>query len=580
MSNKFGTMALILALLLPMRAALAVDIQILHTNDLHGFFEHSISNPEVGGYARIKAMMNDLRSEGQSRGIETLAVDAGDFMEGNLYYMANKGRDSFQIMNLMGYDAVAMGNHDYLMGSGTLEDIVKNHPPQFAFLGANFQVINILAYPHLAKEVAPYKIYEFDGIKVAFIGLTTNELFYTWSFNGGKISSPVKAGNKLAKKLKREGKADFVVALTHLGVIRDLDLVEEGEDIDFVVGGHSHTALKEPIFHENKRKRKIGIVQAGHHGEYLGRSVIRVEKNKALELVEYALLPVDASKEKDSVVEEFVAQAKAKIDVFYNEGWLDTVVGKTEVPLESATTHLTPWIVLQTEALAEAVGADVAFHSPGFAGTDLPVGDITRRDLFNAHPRVFDLNDSGGWHVYSVDIYGVVLKSIIRLAIRGQQALSFTGITFDLLDSEQEELDVDVDWIGVDDEVPVGTLASLTGRYLGIDGKFRISNIRIKGEAIQPFKRYRLALNEGIVVGGLGISKVVKYLLRKMSRSDKTVWQALIDKVKRIGTITNDTVSRDVGESEPLHFSDAHKSLLVDYKKGAGLITPGPWRVP
>ncbi|MBT3585896.1 MAG: bifunctional metallophosphatase/5'-nucleotidase [Halobacteriovoraceae bacterium] len=511
-------------------------IQILHTSDMHSFFENSIRNPNIGGYARVKKLIDDQKAEALKNGIRSILLDSGDFMEGTIFYNADRGRRSFNIMNYMGYDAVVIGNHDFLMGSKELSKIVKEYPPQFKLLSANMKMKNTSFFSPLKKTVEDLFKINVGGAKVSIIGLTTDDRLYKWRFDQGKIKSPVKVGSKLAKKLKKNGSADFVFALTHLGLWADEKLVKKSKDIDFVFGGHSHTILKKPLYFKNKDGRKIPVVHPGYHGEYLGKIVLDIEKGRPVKLVSYELLPVDTKVEEDITVKNFVSESRKMIDKLYGKEWLHEVIGHSDVYLLNSWDRLTPWTAFATDAIKESVNADIAFHAPGFGGADVPPGPVTRESIYNAYSRVFDVNQKEGWHVYYVDIYGVILKSVIRFALKGQQPLAFSGITFDLVNRDSEELDVDLDWVGNDVLGGYEDTGSLGG-YLGIQSKYRVTNIQVNGESIKSYKRYRVALPEGIVLGGLGISGVVKYLLRKISRSKVSIWEALVNKMREIGTL-------------------------------------------
>ncbi|MDC1175446.1 bifunctional UDP-sugar hydrolase/5'-nucleotidase [Bacteriovoracaceae bacterium] len=549
---------LILLSLLLCLSIQAERLQILHTNDLHGFFDHSVANPRLGGYARVKAIIDEYKAQAASEGIETLVVDAGDFMEGNLYYMANKGAKTFNIMSTMGYDAVVVGNHDFLMGTKKLNTLLKDNPPKFSYLAANFQLDKTAFYSGIRKSIKPYTMFEKAGVKIALMGLTTDELFYAWAFKHGKIKKPGKVADKLVEEIRKKENPDFVFALTHLGTIKDEKMLKNSKGIDLVVGGHSHTAMFRPAYFPNKDNVKVPVVQAGSHGKFLGRLILDLEKGKPVKIVKYELIPIHkAHTEEDEVVADFVRRSREIINETYGEEWLKEVVGHTDIPLIHSGWRMTPWTAWITDAVREAVDADISFHSPNFGGANLPVGDITREDLFNTHPRSFDHKNKLGWSIYSVNIYGVVLKSVIRLVLKTQQPLAFSGITFDLVDKKNNIVYSNGQWIGngdgeVDEDV--------FNKYLGIDGKFRVKNIKVNGKKISSYRKYRVALNEGIVVGGLGISSVAKLLLRKISKSEITVWSALINKMSREKNIT-----REYGQSKP-NYIEGNQKGLKDFK--------------
>jgi len=510
-------------------------VQILHTNDLHGFLENSVTDPKRGNYAALKAKMDHLEQLALNKDIPTLRLDAGDFLEGNMFYLAEKGRRVWNIMKLMDYDAITVGNHDWLMGTGELEKLLEESPPNFAYLGANFVVRNPL-YQTVKNTVRPYTSFEFYGKKIAIMGLTTDELFYSWRFNGGSIKEPEETARLLEMRLKGKG-IDKLIALTHTGAYTDQKVVKKTEYLDLVIGGHSHTELFKPIYQSNKLGRKIPIVQTGSHGRWLGKLLLDISKDEGVEVVSYELVPVYSLAQRDPIVDTFTKTSREILNRDYGEEYLSEVIGHTEIPLSSSVSRITPWSKLVTDALREATGAEISVHSPGFGGATIMPGPVTREMVFNTYPRVFELEDRYGWYVWEVEVYGVVLKSILRLVLKTQQPAIFSGISFNLVDRNNEVLKIDPFTLVGGRESGVDNPFRLINRYLGIDANFRVENIKIDGKGINPFRKYRMALPEGIVVGGVGISQVVNYLLRHGNRSKATIWDAMNQKVEKMKVI-------------------------------------------
>lgn len=513
-------------------------VQILHTNDLHGFFEHSVEDKHRGGYAALKAEIDKQKEKALGKGITSLVVDAGDFMEGSIFYFAQNGRRTFDIMNKMGYDAVAVGNHDWLMGSKELASLLKDVPPQFAYLGANFKP-NFALFPSIRKAVKEYKVFDIDGVRLAFMGLTTDELFYKWRLDYGDIHNPVKTGKKLAKKIKEKDEADFVIALTHTGFHTDKELAKESKEVDLIVGGHSHTYLFKPFYQKNKADRQIPIVQAGEHAKVLGRMIINVEKGKPLEIVEYELIPISDYKDVDEDVLSYVQKSREEILDKFGQDWLNEEVGISKIPLSNDGSRLTTWTAFITDGIKECMGgSQVAAHSPGFGGADIPEGPISREMVFQTYPRVFDFEDKYGWHVYQVEAFGVFLKVIVKFILRQQYPVAFSGINFDLVDSNEDVIDVQPGDIVDDGVVNNGK------NWLGIDKKFKVKNIRIGDKKIKWFKKYKIAIPEGIVRGGYGISRFVKFIMRNSAKGEKSIWGCLNEKVRKEEVITGEYARR------------------------------------
>lgn len=493
--------------------------QILHTNDLHGFFENTVFNREKGGYAAIRTEIDELKAKAKEKGIETLTLDAGDFMEGNIYYNIEHGKRTLDILNHIGYDAIVMGNHDYLMGVPILDELFKTTPLNFAMLGANLKFNKKV--PYVREKIKPYKIFTLGGQKIAVLGITTNEIFYRWRVSShGKIKNPKKVALKFSKDLKKDLGVHRVIALTHLGVKGDTKIAEDSKYIDLIVGGHSHTNLFEPVMVKNKKDTIVPVVQAGYHGNFLGQILIDFTPGKPAKLLSYKLLPI-TNIAKNPKVQRYVENSNEKLFDIYGKGHLDEVVGKSEIELIHSAYKNTIWSKIISEALLDNSQADIAFHSNSFAGASLPKGPISRRDLFNTHPRVFDTSQTRGWTLWKVSMRGFLLKFIIKIYLKTGLGFHIAGVDFDIVKKKEET--------NTDERLFEG---EPTNR------RYKIDNIKINGEPIKMFKKYRVALSEGIVVGGIGITSLLKLVLRNRQDTGLPFWDALANKVKEIGVIT------------------------------------------
>lgn len=491
---------MIVAFLVPAISS-AKLVQILHTNDNHSYLDNSTHSKTRGGAARLKAMIDEYKSEAHAEGVKTLVVDAGDFLEGNVYFMADSGRKSFQVHNEMGYDIGTLGNHDYQMGSNELDKILGEVELKFTIIAANLNVSS--KYINIKEKIKPYSEIVIDGIKIGILGLTTNEILYKWRLLGGAITSPIEAAQKYEDGLKARN--DFVIALTHLGVLKDIKLAEKTKHIDLIIGGHSHTALYEPAYGINKLKRKIPIVQAGMHTEYLGRLILDLEKNKPLKIVSYDLIPVRIADQKiDANMTELVREADQMLDTYYGPSWLSLKIGYSDLKAGDAL-GTRKWAYFIADAMKEKTGADIAIHSPDMNGENFPVGEISRRTVLNSIPRVFDVDQKFGWDIYTTKIKGAWL----RMTMNG---LSYVGkpLTFS----------------GMKMEYSRGPLG------------FTIKQITINGKKVNPFKTYTVAFTEGIVKGAQGIDPRTIAILRNPHNTNFKIWATLEDKIKRTTSIS------------------------------------------
>ena len=210
----------LLSILVAVPEAGATPLWIIHTNDLHSHLENA-GTPGKGGYARVKTVINRLKAEATAQGVGTLVLDGGDFTEGSQFYFAERGHHAWQVMNAMGYDAVVVGNHDWLAQPGPIHDLT------FALLGANFKPSENI--PFLRRFLRPSAIFERDGSRIGVVGLTSPELMYNWVTSGSLIGSHVAEGLKAVNALREKEGADFVIALNHLGLEMDKETAKAGE---------------------------------------------------------------------------------------------------------------------------------------------------------------------------------------------------------------------------------------------------------------------------------------------------------------------------------------------------------------
>lgn len=468
-------------------------VQILHTNDIHSYFDHVEHDKDKGGYARLKTMIEKYKAEAAAKGIKTIVVDAGDFMEGHFFYMAKNGRRSFEMHDKIGYDISVIGNHDYLMGTDEMDSILNEVKPKFKYLGANFYADS--RYKGISKYVKPYYEMDIEGVKVAFLGLTTDEIVFRWRVHNGGIRKPLKDGVKFDKILKERGN-DVIIGLTHIGLKKDQKLAKKTRNIDLIIGGHSHDFLYKPKYVKNKSKKQVPIVQAGAHAAVLGRMIIDIEKSGFKGIKEYELVPIRDVAE-DEHIADAVQEATEDLEKQYGVDHLYEEVGFSHLEAGDDTKI---WNAYTTDAVLESMGSDLSVHTPSMGGPYFPTGSVNRWDLYNSHPRWFDFNDENGWFVYRAKIRGFWVKWIFKAVMNLGIPLTFSGVDFE--------------W------------------KKNVFGKYTVKNLKIKGKKIKSFKYYEMALPEGIVRGGFKISPLVGILLKKAHRTPVTVVDALERKMK------------------------------------------------
>jgi 5'-nucleotidase len=257
------------------RRARAGDVRrvtLLHTNDTHSRMEPFDSGPFKGraGVARRASLIKRVRAEAA-----TVVVDAGDTFQGTPWFNTFKGEVDIRAMNLLGYDATAIGNHDFDAGVPTLARDLKLAPKMGA-LAANFAVEKDCP---LKGRVKPNLIVERGGVKIGLFGLgiAFHGLVNPKMHAGLSYIDPIAVARDQVGYLRDEG-CEIVVALSHLGhrgrggEPGDLDWPKDVAGVDYVVGGHTHTFLKEPIVIEHRSGWRTPVMQVGHSGINLGRA--------------------------------------------------------------------------------------------------------------------------------------------------------------------------------------------------------------------------------------------------------------------------------------------------------------------
>ena len=176
-------------------------------------------------------------------------------------------------MKEMGYNAATIGNHEFDAGLDTLKKNILE--TNFQFIISNYDFVNT----KLEGMTAPYKIYRKGGVKIGVFGLgiELKGLVNPDLYKETKYYDPVEISNEMVKILKNEKKCDLIICVSHLGheynsdKISDVKLAKLTNDIDLIIGGHTHTFLKEPLIIKNKNNDNVIINQVGSGGVYLGR---------------------------------------------------------------------------------------------------------------------------------------------------------------------------------------------------------------------------------------------------------------------------------------------------------------------
>ena len=298
-------------------------LTILHTNDIHSRIESinkydSTCDAEgeaegkcFGGVARLKTIV-DARRDALSDG-NVLLLDAGDPFQGSLFYTTYKGAAEAEFMEAIGYDAMAVGNHEFDDGPEGLAAFVD--AVSFPVISGN---LDLSSSAELKDRVLNHVVLEVGGEKIGIISALATDTVDTSS--PGKdvlFQDEIESLTADVEALKAEG-VDIVIALTHVGLAKDLEIAERVPGLDLVIGGHSHTLLS------NTQEGAAGsypmmvgdvpVVQAYAYSKYLGEITLTFDDDGNLVSAEGEPILLDASVEPDADIAARVAEMGAPIE--------------------------------------------------------------------------------------------------------------------------------------------------------------------------------------------------------------------------------------------------------------------------
>jgi len=437
-------------------ASRTVPLTILHMNDLHGhilpYLDKTIREDKmVSGAANFAAVIQRERAANPEG---TILLSAGDMFQGTPISNVFKGEPVIEIMNALRFDAMALGNHEFDWGRETLGKL--RTAAQFPFLAAN-----IVAPGGAGLEgTKPYVLLKRGGIDLAVIGVITPETRYsTKPAHVADLSflDPVSVMPEMIGRVRVEG-AGLVIVLSHLGLDADQELARKVTGIDVIVGGHSHTAMTEPL-----RVDDTIIVQAGYYGIYVGALGLEVD-SETRRITRYTtrdvLRPVvvDEQAHADPAIASLVDRYAQKIKAEFAR-----VVGRAEVDLIRQPMAESNVGNLIADAMREAGGADIGLQNGGGIRADLPAGDITLEHLYTLLP--FD-------------------NILVTMTLKGQHVLQLLETS-----GEQHTRILQISGLSVEYDLdrPAGS---------------RVVQAVANGEPLKPDASYRVATNDFLVAGG------------------------------------------------------------------------------
>jgi len=476
------------------------DLTILHTNDHHGRFWQN-RHGEYGMAAR-KTLIDQIRAEVEGAGGSVLLFSGGDINTGVPESDLQDAEPDFKGMSLIGYDAMALGNHEF---DNPLSVLEKQRE------WANFPMLSANIYDKETGErlFKPYEIFMEQGVKIAVIGLTTEDTAKIGNpeyISGVDFRDPKAEAAMVIEELEENENPDLIFAVTHMGHYQDASYgvnapgdvtlarsLPEGA-LDMIIGGHS----QEPVCMEASKKAysnfKPGddcvpdkqngtyIVQAHEWGKYVGRADYKF-KNGELELVSYRLIPVNLvkkikvdGKSKRVLIESKIAQDPQLLEFltpYQEKGQAEltnkvaVTNGKLEGDRNVVRFNQTNLGRLIAKAQSERAKADFGVMNSGGVRDSIAKGDVTYKDVLKVQPFANQLT--------YVDMTGAEV----------------------------------IDYLNVVATKPIdtGAYAQFYGLSLTL-GQNGVSNVKIAGKALELAKTYRFTIPSFNAAGGDGYPNI------------------------------------------------------------------------
>ena len=504
-------MALLLAVLLCTAAAGAetaypagnpeeVAAVIVHTNDVHVSLDENI------GYDGLALYLKELRADYD----HVLLIDAGDAIQGGPIGVISKGADIIKIMNKLGYDLAVPGNHEFDFGFDVLDDCAEQ-------LNCGYTCANFCTADE--KPVfAPWRMLTAGELKIAFIGAVAPDTFTKTSIKDilNEVGEPMydfladDTGERLAQALQgyideaRAEGADYVILVSHLGNndsiterFRTEKIMERLEGLDAIIDGHSHEIYNKTV--TDRTGKEIPVAQAGNNMKRIGQLTIyrdgRLEEKIIETVPEAAGIPAETvtrgnrerlvDPEMKAFVEEIYASRADVMEEKIGTLPFDLIVRDADGYDISRVTE-NPLCNLVADAYRACGGTQIALVNAGSVRNNLEAGEITYKSIMSILPYPSE--------VVTAKITGQMLLDALEFGVSNLPSVSagflqVSGITCRVN-------------AGMDSHV----VRDDKNRFLSVDGEYRVSDVTVNGEPLDPDAEYTMTTSSFLLNGGDGYS--------------------------------------------------------------------------
>lgn len=445
-------------------------LTVLHTNDLHAHIEPSrVGTANYGGYAKQATLIKKYRAEDPN----TILLNGGDTFQGTLFFTQYVGMADLSLMNVMGYDGMAVGNHEFDLGPAPLAEFAKY--ATFPVLSAN---LDVSGEEGLRTTIKPHAIKQIGGQKIGMIGAVTPDL--------NSISSPgpnvklldlYQSINKSIAELRGQG-VNKIVLLSHLGYDLEKEVAKRCTGLDVVVGGHSHSYLGKttgiqgfpnppgpyPTVIQNTESRVL-VVSAWEWGKVFGRIKVTFDdEGKVASWSDSAPILVEESIPDDPTVASMIVALSKPIDTLRKTVMANTPMALTRANGGRGNSIMGNLITDAMLAATEKAGAKLAIMNNGGIRAEIDQGPITFDEVIQTSPF--------GNTLVVLDLTGAELLAALEHAARDR------GVNIHVSKWTKVKYDV---------SKPAGQ---------------KVVSATINGEPVEAGKTYRIVTNSFVASGG------------------------------------------------------------------------------
>ncbi len=456
-------------------------LHVLHTNDLHSRIEpinkyDSTCDAETreagecfGGVARVAAKVAELRDSIAADGGNVVVLDAGDQYQGSLFYTTYKGKDVVEFMNAIGYDAMAVGNHEFDDGPEGLT--VLTDGARFPVVSGNLDLSRSNVLKGKVKDVA---ILDVGGQRIGIVSALATDTPETSSPGPNVLfMDEIESLKADVEALAGQG-VDKIIALTHVGYRHDQDIAAQVPGLDAVVGGHSHTLLGDmegaagpyPTMVDGPDGQQVPVVTAYAYSKYLGHLTLTFDDEGNVIRAEGQPILLDNSVPEDPAIVARVTEMAAPIDELRQQ-----VVAATTAPIDGSRENCRQRECemgnLVTDAMLDRVkdqGITIAIANGGGLRASIDAGEVTMGEIYTVLP--FQ-NTLSTFRLSGADIVAALENGASQYADGAGRFAQVAGLTYEVDPTAEPGARIsnvrvlkDGDWVPIDPQEIYGVVSN------------------------------------------------------------------------------------------------------------------------